>query len=103
MLAQHVRAFTQVRNCDSDDAAAISENCQQPALHPVSVTAQQQDLSLRPRIRAGLVTQRTALIDFICGMLPEYSDLSGNPLVSENSSFGNSSGCSVAATAALQY
>ena len=71
--AQHVKAFTRGQKNDAQDALAICEAAQRPAIHcvPVKNKTQQEIKSLRA-IRKRWVKQRTALSNQIRGLCAEF-------------------------------
>lgn len=71
--AQHVKPFVRGNKNDSNDAVAIAEASLRPNIRFVPVkTILQQDIQARHRIRQRHVTERTALVNQIRGLLSEY-------------------------------
>lgn len=71
--AQHVKPFVRGNKNDTNDAVAIAEASLRPRLRFVPVkTLQQQDIQMLHRIRQRHVSERTALVNQIRGLLSEY-------------------------------
>lgn len=70
---QFVKPYVKSNKNDAADAEAICEAAQRPNMRFVSIKAvEQQDLQSLHRIRSLLVSQRTARINQIRGLLQEY-------------------------------
>ncbi len=73
MEAQAVKAYAEPQKNDFNDAEAIAEAVTRPTMRFVAVkTVHQQNLRCVHRARQGLVENRTALVNQICGFLLEY-------------------------------
>ena len=71
--AQHVKPFVRGNKNDHNDAVAIAEASLRPHIRFVPVkTILQQDIQMRHRIRQRHVSERTALVNQIRGLLSEY-------------------------------
>ncbi len=72
MAPRHVQAFRRGQKNDYNDAGALCEAARQPAVRGVALkSAEQQDLQALHRVRAGLVRQRTAIVNRVRGLLAE--------------------------------
>lgn len=70
---QFVKPYVKSNKNDANDAEAICEAMSRPHMRFVTVkTVEQQDIQAVHRIRAGLVTQRTAKANQIRGLVSEY-------------------------------
>lgn len=70
---QFVKPYVKSNKNDAADAEAICEAAQRPTMRFVSIKAvEQQDLQSLHRIRSLLVSQRTARINQLRGLLQEY-------------------------------
>lgn len=70
---QFVKPYLKGNKNDANDAEAICEALGRPNMRFVPVkTAEQQDILLVHRVRQGLVTERTALVNRLRGLLGEY-------------------------------
>jgi len=70
---QHVKPFVRTNKNDRNDAQAITEAAARPNLHFVTLkNIERQDIQSVHRIRAKLMTERTALGNEIRGLLNEY-------------------------------
>jgi len=73
MNPQFVKPYVKSNKNDSHDAEAICEAVQRPTMRFVGIKAvEQQDIQAVHRIRARLVSERTALVNQIRGLLAEY-------------------------------
>ena len=71
--AQYVKAFVRGNKNDFNDALAINEAMQRPEMRFVGIKSEaQQDLQSLHRLRSACVTERTAIINQIRGLLAEY-------------------------------
>jgi len=71
--AQHVKPFVVGNKNDANDVVAIAEASRRPKIRFVPVkTVYQQDIQMLHRIRSRHVSQRTALVNQIRGLLSEY-------------------------------
>ena len=71
--AQYVKPFVKSNKNDARDAEAICEAMSRPHMRFVTVkTVEQQDIQATHRIRAELMTQRTAKANQIRGLVAEY-------------------------------
>lgn len=71
--AQHVKPFVRGNKNDSNDAIAIAEASLRPNMRFVPVKSlQQQDIQIQHRIRQRHVSERTALVNQMRGILAEY-------------------------------
>jgi len=70
---QHVKPFVKTHKTDAADAEAICEAAQRPRMHFVPVkSVEQQDIQATHRMREQVVSQRTALVNQVRGLLAEY-------------------------------
>jgi transposase len=70
---QFVKPYVKSNKNDANDAEAICEAMSRPSMRFVAVkTIEQQDIQATHRIRAGLITQRTAKANQIRGLVAEY-------------------------------
>ena len=70
---QFVKPYVKSNKNDANDAEAICEAMARPSMRFVAVkTVEQQDIQAVHRIRAGLITQRTATANQIRGLMSEY-------------------------------
>lgn len=73
MSPQYVKPYVKSQKNDQADAEAICEAVQRPNMRFVlPKSLQQQDMQGAHRVRQGLVTERTAVINRIRGLLGEY-------------------------------
>jgi transposase len=73
MSPQFVKPYVKSQKNDRADAEAICEAVRRPTMRFVPLKSlEQQDLQSAHRIRAGLISERTALINRIRGLLGEY-------------------------------
>jgi len=73
MSPQFVKPYVKSQKNDQADAEAICEAVQRPNMRFVQPkTLEQQDLQCAHRVRQGLVSERTALINRVRGLLAEY-------------------------------
>jgi transposase len=73
MSPQFVKPYVKSQKNDRADAEAICEAVRRPTMRFVPLKSlEQQDLLSAHRIRAGLISERTALINRIRGLLGEY-------------------------------
>lgn len=71
--AQHVTPFVRGNKSDRNDALAIAEASQRPNLQPVPIKSEeQQDIQALHRLRERHVSNRTALMNQMRGLLSEY-------------------------------
>lgn len=71
--AQHVKPFVRGNKNDRNDAIAIAEAALRPNIKPVPVKSlEQQDIQTLHRLRERYISQRTALINQVRGLLSEY-------------------------------
>lgn len=70
---QFVKPFVKSNKNDQNDAQAIAEAASRPNMRFVSLkTVEQQDIQSLHRIRERLISQRTALMNQMRGLLAEY-------------------------------
>ncbi|ACL72031.1 IS110 family transposase [Thioalkalivibrio sulfidiphilus] len=70
--AQHVKAYVRGQKNDYNDARAIAEAVVRPGMRFVAIKEQvQQDVQALHRMRAGVVSERTALCNRLRGLLTE--------------------------------
>jgi transposase len=73
MSPQFVKPYVKSQKNDQADAEAICEAVQRPNMRFVlPKSLEQQDLQCAHRVRQGLVTERTALVNRLRGLLAEY-------------------------------
>jgi len=73
MPPQFVKPYVKSNKSDAKDAEAICEAMSRPNMRYVTVkTVAQQDIQATHRIRAELITQRTAKANQIRGLVAEY-------------------------------
>jgi transposase len=73
MSPQYVKPYVKSQKNDQSDAEAICEAVRRPNMRFVQPKSlEQQDLQSAHRVRQGLMTQRTAVINRLRGMLNEY-------------------------------
>lgn len=78
---QFVKPYVKSNKNDANDAEAICEAMSRPHMRFVTVkTVVQQDLQALHRVRAGLITQRTAKANQIRGLVAEYGLVAGKQL-----------------------
>ncbi len=71
--AQHVKPFVRGNKTDNNDAIAIAEASLRPNMRFVPVKSlHQQDIQIQHRIRQRHVSERTALVNQMRGILAEY-------------------------------
>ena len=71
--AQHVEPYRLGNKNDLNDAAAICEALTRPGMRFAAINSEaQQDMQMLHRLRSRLVSQRTALICQVRGLLAEY-------------------------------
>ncbi len=72
LTPESVKPFAKAQKNDWNDALAIAEAAQRPGRHAVGIKSHEQlDMQALHRVRARLVTSRTALINQIRGLLRE--------------------------------
>ena len=70
---QFVKPYVKSNKNDANDAEAICEAMSRPGMRFVTVkTAEQQDIQAIHRVRAGMMSERTALANRIRGLVAEY-------------------------------
>ena len=70
---QFVKPYVKSNKNDANDAEAICEAMSRPSMRYVAVkTVEQQDIQATHRVRAELITQRTAKANQIRGLVAEY-------------------------------
>jgi transposase len=73
MSPQFVKPYRKSDKKDRNDAEAICEAVRRPSMRFVAVkSVEQQDMQSAHRVREGLMSERTALINRIRGLLGEY-------------------------------
>jgi transposase len=76
MSPQYVKAYVKSQKNDRADAEAICEAVQRPNMRFVPPKSlEQQDLQSAHRVRQGLMTERTAVINRLRGLLNEYGEV----------------------------
>jgi transposase len=74
---ESVKAYVKSPKNDARDAEAIFEAMARPTIRCVPITrVEPQDLQALPRVRERLITDRTALVNEIRGLMNEYGALS---------------------------
>ena len=80
---QFVKPYVKSNKNDANDAAAICEAMSRPSMRFVAVkTVEQQDIQAMHRVRAGLMTARTAKGNQIRGLVSEYGLVAPKELAS---------------------
>ena len=80
---QFVKPYVKSNKNDANDAAAICEAMSRPSMRYVGVkTVEQQDIQAMHRVRAGLMTARTAKGNQIRGLVSEYGLVAPKELAS---------------------
>ena len=78
---QFVKPYVKSNKNDANDAQAICEAMSRPSMHFVTVkSVEQQDIQAVHRIRAELVSQRTAKANQIRGLVAEYGMVAAQEL-----------------------
>ena len=73
LAPQFVKPYVKSNKNDANDAAAICEAMSRPCMRYVALkTVEQQDIQAIHRVRAGLITERTAKANQVRGLVSEY-------------------------------